>query len=139
MSDWITEIETEESVKFDIDCEDSPAATIMLEEADEAVKDFRERIRLLDQLDDTRQKTEEYGSRCKFLRVPVQLHFRRGLLYSRSWNSASLISSTSSALKVLAALSAHSTRYFSRSLSDLGRYRNALKSFGFSLNAGYNL
>ena len=59
MSDWITEIETAESVEFDIDSEYSPAATIMLEEAEEAVKDFRERITLLDQQDDTDQNAEE--------------------------------------------------------------------------------
>ncbi|MXZ55107.1 MAG: hypothetical protein F4227_08065 [Gammaproteobacteria bacterium] len=59
MSELITEIETANSIEFDIDGEESPAATIKLEESEEAVKDFWERISRLDQQEDTDQKQEE--------------------------------------------------------------------------------
>ena len=59
LSELITEIETAESIEFDIDGEESPAATIKLEESEDAVKDFWERISLLDQQEDTDQKQEK--------------------------------------------------------------------------------
>ncbi len=59
LSELITEIETANSIEFDIDGEESPAVTIPLEESEEAVKDFRERIRLLDQQEDTDDEVEE--------------------------------------------------------------------------------
>lgn len=59
LSDWFTEIETANSFEFDFDGEDTTAATIMLEESEEAVKEFRERIRLLDQHKDTDQEAKE--------------------------------------------------------------------------------
>lgn len=59
LSELITEIETANSIEFDIDGEESPAATIPLEESEKAVKDFRERISLLDQQEDTTEKQQE--------------------------------------------------------------------------------
>lgn len=59
LSDWMLEIETVQSIEFDIDGEESPATTIPLEESEEAVKDFRERISLLDQQEDTAEEQEE--------------------------------------------------------------------------------
>ncbi|MYD46398.1 MAG: hypothetical protein F4W92_08610 [Gammaproteobacteria bacterium] len=59
LNDWFTEIETANSIEFDFDGKDTPAATIVLEESEEAVKDFRERVSLLDQQENTELEYEE--------------------------------------------------------------------------------
>ncbi|MYD46399.1 MAG: hypothetical protein F4W92_08615 [Gammaproteobacteria bacterium] len=59
LSDWFTELETAESFEYDLVGEEFPSVKITLEESEEAVKDFRERINLLDQQRDTDQEAEE--------------------------------------------------------------------------------
>ena len=59
LSEWITVIETAKNIEFYFEIKKKPAATITLEESEKAVKDFRERIRSLDQQENTDQELEE--------------------------------------------------------------------------------